>query len=209
MKIIASLNDQVVAVAVLKGHGLLTASVLSLRRHPQRQLAEQSEALLVPELRLRLGGVRQSEDEEAGFTVLECPLTPGDRLSLTLKPESGQSEVLAPPAREISLPAESPCLRVGVRGRQSLIIGQPGYGLVSALLVWANRHPSRGERRHGGALPQHQLQLQLTAHDHNALDVTVQHSWPSPSLSPVDVLEFEVLASGELSPPAQSKEHWL
>jgi hypothetical protein len=209
MKIIASLNGQTVAVAVLKGHGLLTASVLSLRRHPQRQLTEQSDALLVPELRLRLGGVRQTEDEESGFTVLECPLTPGDKLTLTLKPESGQSEVAVPPAREITVFAESPSLRAGVRGRDSVVIGQPGYGLISALLVWANRHPSRCERRHGGPLPQHQLQLQLSAHDHNALDVTVQHQWAGPSLSPVDVLEFEVLAAGELSPPTQSKEHWL
>jgi len=177
MKIIASLNGQIVAVAVLKGHGLLTASILSLRRHPQRELAGQSDALLVPELRLRLGGVRQSEDAETGFTVLECPLALGDTLTLALKPETGLSEEVVPPAREIALSSESPRLRVGVRGRQSQIIGQPGYGMVSALLLWANRHPSRCERRHGGPLPQHQLQLQLVAHDHNALDLTVQSQW--------------------------------
>jgi hypothetical protein len=208
MKIIASLNGQMIAIAALQGHGLLTASVLSLRRNPGRQLADHGEALLVPELRLRLGGVRQGDEGDAGFTVLECPLAPGDTLSLALKPESGPSETLLVPAREIWLPAEAPRLQIGVAGRESQLVGQPGFGMLSALLVWANRHPARCQRRGGGELPQHQLQLQLAAQDNNALDVTVQHHWHSPALSPVDVINISLLSAGDFAPPTESREHW-
>jgi hypothetical protein len=208
MKIIASLNDQVIAVAALQGHGLLTASILSLRRNPERQLAGHSDALLVPELRLRLGGVRQAEEGDAGFTVLECALAPGDTLTLALKPESGGSETLLAPAREIWLPAEAPRLDIGVEGRISQIIGQPGFGMLSALLVWANRHPARCQRRGGGELPQHQLQMQLAAQDNNAPNVTVQHHWHSPALSPVDVIRIGLLPAGDFEAPTESREHW-
>lgn len=208
MKIEAFLNDQPLGVAVVQGFGLLTASVVGLRRHPQRHMAGGSDDLLLPELRFRLGGVRQSEEGDSAFTVLEYPLTLGDSLVLSLRPESTQGSHEPVAIREVEVPAEAPALRVGVKGRQSLIMGQPGFGMISALLVWANRHPSRCERRHGGSLPQHQLQLQLAAQDHNALDLTLQQHWNSPVLSPVDVIEFEVLSGSELTPPSQVKEHW-
>jgi hypothetical protein len=205
MKIIASLNGIPLATAALRDHGLLTANVLSLRRNPARQLAARDENLLVPELRFRLGGVRQSEEGDTGFTVIECPLATGDRLELVLRPESGESEAILVPPREIILPAEAPRLEIGVAGRQSLLVGQPGYGMISALLIWARRHPARTR---GGELPAHQLQLQLAAQDSNAPDLTVQHHWHNPALSPVDVISIGLLPAGEFAAPTESREHW-
>lgn len=208
MKIIASLNGTALAVAALAGHGLLTANVLSLRRNPARQLAVRDDTLLVPELRFRLGGVRQDDEGETGFTVIECPLALGDCLELVLKPETGDCEAVSVPARQIVLPTEAPRLEIGVAGRQSLLVGQPGYGMISALLVWAHRHPARRQRAGGGELPAQQLQLQLAAQDNNASDVTVQHHWHNPALSPVDVIAISVLAAGEYATPTESREHW-
>lgn len=207
MQIIASLNGTPLAVAALEGHGLLTVSVLSIRRHPGRQVAADNEALLVPELRCRLGGLKQSADAEEGFTVLEFPLVQGDAIDLALKPEKGPSQILLAPAREVWVSAEPPRFAVDLNGREYQIVGQPGYGVLSMLLVWADRHPSRCVRKNGEVLPQHQLQVQFTAHDTNELDVTRQHHWGAMSVAPTDTLGIRLLAPGVFPRPITSREH--
>lgn len=207
MQIIASLNGTPVAVAALEDFGLLTASVVSLHRHPERQLAAGNEALLVPELRCRLGGLRQTAEKEEGFTVVEFPLVQGDRLQFALKPEPGKSCQLEHPAREVWLPVQMPRFSVRLNGEEKIVVGQPGHGLLSALLIWANRHPARLVRRNGEMLPQTQLQVQLVAHDTNALDVTQQHYWTGPYLAPVDTLELGLLAPGVYAQPESTREH--
>lgn len=205
MQIIASLNGTPLAVAAMDGHGLLTASVLSIRRHPKRQVA--NEALLVPELRCRLGGLRQTAEHEEGFTVIEFPLVHGDQLSFQLNPEPGHSQILQVPGRQVWVPTAMPRFSIALNGREQQLIGQEGYGIVSGLLIWADRHPSRLHRKNGEVLPQHQLDVQLTAHDTNALNATWQHYWAGLSLAPTDTLGFNLLEPGVFSAPLSSREH--
>ncbi len=207
MQIIVSLNNTPVAVAALSGHGLLTASVLSMRRNPERALAAGAEALLMPELRCRLGGLTQTESEEHGFTVLEFPVVQGDVLRFALKPEPGHSEVLQANSREVWLPKEAPRFSVRVNGQEESLIGQAGYGMVSMLLVWADRHPTRCRRKSGEVLPQHQLEVQLVSQDSNAQDVTLQHHWAGLRLAPVDVLDLALLPPGVAAEPLTTREH--
>lgn len=202
--ITVSINGAVFATARLDGFGVLTASLVRSIRNPARLPAGSPSALAVPELSLRLGGVHHHDRHDEGFTVTEAALSVGDRVRFRLGAVSEPPTALPSPATGVAGD-----LRFGVRlnGVERVVTGQTGYGMLTALLVWAHRHPSHCVKKSGEVLPAEQLELQLAAQDANADRVTYLHQWPSLALAPADEVEIEVLADGVSAEPEITKAH--
>lgn len=207
MNISVYLNNAWLATAALEQYGLLTASLVRTWRHPERTAPGLLSVVQTPEIVFRLGGVHQSDESDAPFVVITCPVAPGDVLRLCLDDAACAQGVSG--ARDAVVAEYSRLSSFDVRVDEELRYrsGVSGYGLMSALLVHANRHPDRLLRKNGESLPQRVSELMVSAHDDNDAGKTVQSTWPRCALSSRAIVELHVGEHAEVTTPESVREH--
>lgn len=206
MKIQAFLNNQPLASAFLEEFGLLTASVVRQWRHPDLAVAGAPHSS-IPEIGFRLGGVRHHEHGDESFVACHVALKSGDRLSLVMGCPSEEEYEITQTPTELSGELHAVSLDVHVDGVYRYRAGISGFGLLSCLMVDANRHPSRLKKKNGEPLPQLSRELVVSANDHNDSAVLRQHVWPRINLPEDCRIVLVVGESENPDKPASSKEH--
>lgn len=188
------LNGRCVAQLGLTQYGLLTASVLLSRQNPERHYAVQQ----APSLLCRLSGMAQENGENTPLATREVPLQIGDALTFQL----AQTEL---PIVDVS----SPSVEELVKGAISFLVAAnqqeqtatlDSFGNLSALFVWANRHPDIPSK-----LPTQQCELRMVSQDMGSLSETVHQQWPVIGLS-LDQQVVIHIQSGVKPTPAEARQ---
>lgn len=218
-------NQAPVAHAALHGHGLLVFSLVRTWRNPERiagHLRDDAGALAA-QTHMRLTQIRQqSASEDQHSVLLDCMLATGDDIVLSTQVLSPQtiahtqqpvhmqqnatSVTAAPVTTAVTEKADITQRFFIQMGAQHTLAGLPGHGIISLMVVLADRHPERCRTASGLALPAQESRIRLHAHDTSGAQGMRQLTWPEWTLAQ-QALHIRLLAQGECDAPAEIKDH--